>query len=50
MWKVRSSRKIINERHKISDPNEFNRYDTNRDGLVDAREYARGEAQERQGP
>ena len=30
------------------DPNEFNRYDTNRDGLVDTLEYARGEAQERQ--
>lgn len=41
--------KIIGEKYKISDPNEFNRYDTNHDGLVDAREYARGEAQERQG-
>ena len=34
---------------EIPDANQFDRYDTNRDALVDPREYARGEAQERQG-
>ena len=28
------------------DPRQFNRYDTNRDGLVDAPEYAQGEREE----
>ena len=31
----------------FSDAREFNRYDQNRDGLVDAPEYERGETQER---
>lgn len=30
----------------LIDPREFGQYDTNRDGLVDAPEYARGEAAE----
>jgi hypothetical protein len=33
----------------LIDPREFNRDDTNRDGLVDAPEFARSEAAERRG-
>jgi hypothetical protein len=32
----------------LTDPQEFNRYDTNHDGLVDAPEYGQGEQRERQ--
>lgn len=33
----------------VVDAKKFDRYDTNRDALVDPREYARGEAEERNG-